>query len=79
MAADIGYPTPSTTIAGELLSERELLILQYLRSDLTLREIAEDLFLSINTIKTHARNIYRKLDVPGRHELARTPAAHQPG
>jgi DNA-binding CsgD family transcriptional regulator len=65
-------PRP-TTVA---LSERETIVLQYLRSELTLREIAEDLFLSVNTVKTHARNVYRKLRVTGRQELAKpSPAA----
>lgn len=52
------------------LSEREVIVLQYLRSELTLREIAEDLFLSVNTVKTHARKVYRKLGVNSRQELA---------
>lgn len=42
------------------LSQRELLILQLLRSNLTLPEIASELYLSVNTVKTHCRNIYRK-------------------
>ncbi|TCN41192.1 regulatory LuxR family protein [Kribbella orskensis] len=71
IAAEIGAPVSAATSVGETLSERELIVLQYLRSELTLREIAEDLFLSLNTVKTHARNIYRKLDVSGRHELSR--------
>ncbi|GAA1590024.1 hypothetical protein GCM10009789_49560 [Kribbella sancticallisti] len=69
VAAAVGDPIPPTAVSTESLSDRELLVLHYLRSDLTLREIAEDLFLSINTIKTHARTIYRKLNVHGRDEL----------
>lgn len=34
-------------------------------------EIAADLFLSVNTIKTHLRNIYRKLAVTRRGEAVR--------
>lgn len=71
VAAQVGEPLPPMVVAGESLSERELRVLQYLRTELTLREIAEDLFLSVNTVKTHARNVYRKLDIPGRHDLAR--------
>jgi LuxR family maltose regulon positive regulatory protein len=37
-----------------------------LRGQLSQREIAGELHLSLNTIKTHTRNIYRKLDVPSR-------------
>lgn len=71
VAAEIGVgtgPDPSPT-PREPLSDREIRVLQYLRSELTLREIAEDLFLSVNTVKTHAGNVYRKLGVSGRHEL----------
>lgn len=57
------------TAPADLLSERELAVLQYLRSDLTLKEIAAHLYVSVNTIKTHARHVYRKLGVAGRHEL----------
>ncbi|MFI1384317.1 LuxR C-terminal-related transcriptional regulator [Embleya sp. NPDC020886] len=53
----------------EPLSERESTIAQYLRSDLTLREVAADLYISINTMKTHTRHIYRKLGITGRHDL----------
>lgn len=55
--------------AAAPLSEREAVVLRYLRSELTLREIAEDLYVSVNTVKTHVRNLYRKLGVSGRSEL----------
>jgi LuxR family transcriptional regulator, maltose regulon positive regulatory protein len=35
---------------------------------LSLREIAEKLYVSANTVKTHARAIYRKLDVSTRDD-----------
>jgi LuxR family maltose regulon positive regulatory protein len=47
----------------EALSEAELSVLRLLRSQLSQREIAAELHLSFNTIKTHTRNIYRKLGV----------------
>src|SRR5580765_1002857 len=52
--------------AGEELSERELDVLRLLASDLSLREIAGELYVSLNTVKTHARAIYRKLDATSR-------------
>ena len=50
----------------EPLSERELEVLQRLAEGLTNREIADRLFLSLNTIKVHTRNIYGKLGVNNR-------------
>ena len=51
---------------GEDLSQAELSVLRLLRSELSQREIASELQLSFNTIKTHTRNIYRKLGVADR-------------
>ena len=50
----------------EPLSERELEILQLIAEGLTNRQIADRLYLSINTVKAHARNIYSKLGVNNR-------------
>jgi LuxR family maltose regulon positive regulatory protein len=55
-----------TSPRAEALSEAELSVLRLLRSELSQREIAAELHLSFNTIKTHARNIYRKLGVAER-------------
>ena len=51
---------------SEALSDAELSVLRLLRSELSQREIAGELHLSFNTIKTHTRNIYRKLGVAER-------------
>jgi LuxR family maltose regulon positive regulatory protein len=48
------------------LTTAELRVLRYLPSYLSFREIAERLHVSPNTVKTHARGIYRKLDVSSR-------------
>jgi LuxR family transcriptional regulator, maltose regulon positive regulatory protein len=48
------------------LSERELVVLGLLSSQLSLREIGNELYVSLNTIKTHTRNIYAKLRVSSR-------------
>ena len=53
---------------GEALSAAELNVLRLLRSEMSQREIAGELQLSFNTIKTHTRNIYRKLGVATRAE-----------
>jgi LuxR family maltose regulon positive regulatory protein len=52
----------------EPLSERETEILQLIAEGLTNPEIANRLFLSLHTVKTHTRNIYSKLDVHNRTE-----------
>lgn len=44
-----------------LLSERELEVLRYLATGLTYEEIGQQLFLSLNTIQFHVKNIYGKL------------------
>ncbi len=54
------------------LTPRERDVLACLRSSLTSEEIAGSLFLSINTVKTHMRAIYRKLGVDGRRAAVRT-------
>ena len=49
-------------------SSAELKVLRLLASDLSAREIAGALFLSVNTVRTHVRELYRKLDVNSRAE-----------
>jgi LuxR family maltose regulon positive regulatory protein len=46
----------------ESLSEREIEVLQLIAEGLTNQEIANRLYLSLNTVKVHTRNIYGKLD-----------------
>jgi LuxR family maltose regulon positive regulatory protein len=48
------------------LSGREVEVLRMLRSEFSMPEIASHLYVSYNTVKTHTRTIYRKLDVNGR-------------
>ncbi len=54
------------TIVIEGLSSRELTVLGMLSSRLTTHEIAETLFISPNTLKSHIKSIYRRLDVTSR-------------
>jgi ATP/maltotriose-dependent transcriptional regulator MalT len=62
----------ATPAPGEELTDRELAVLRMLASTLSRREIADALFVSANTVKTHMRSIYRKLEVSDRKEaLAR--------
>jgi LuxR family transcriptional regulator, maltose regulon positive regulatory protein len=54
--------------SGAPLTEAELAVLRFLPSHMTNQEIAESLFLSINTIKTHLSSVYRKLGVTSRRQ-----------
>lgn len=50
------------------LSGREVTVVRYLASRLTNREIASELYISTNTLKTHVQRVYRKLGVSSRRE-----------
>ena len=60
-------PTPGGDLADPL-TDRELEILSYLPSRLTNTELAQQCYVSVNTIKTHMAHIYRKLDAANRNE-----------
>jgi DNA-binding NarL/FixJ family response regulator len=56
---------------GNELTAREAEVLELLQDGYTNSEIAEALSIGVETVRTHARSIYRKLGVPSRRELAR--------
>ena len=58
-------------LAQGKLTPRELEVGMLALQDLAVVEIAEQLTLSVNTVKTHLRNIYRKTGVKSKHELFR--------
>jgi ATP/maltotriose-dependent transcriptional regulator MalT len=66
-------PLPSPTNQGliEPLSERELEVLRLLRSELDGPEMARELVVSLNTLRTHTKNIYAKLGVTNRRAALR--------
>ena len=65
-------PAPAPGYPQETLNEREIEVLQLFAAGLTNAAIARRLFVSQNTVKWYAKNIYRKLDVHSRAEaLAR--------
>ncbi|HEX2980862.1 MAG TPA: LuxR C-terminal-related transcriptional regulator [Anaerolineaceae bacterium] len=55
----------------EALSERELEVLRLLRSELSGPEIAQQLIVSLNTLRTHTKNIFNKLGVNNRRAAVR--------
>ncbi len=60
----------------EELTDREVAVLRYLPSQLSQREIANELYVSLNTVKTHCRAIYRKLGVDGRKPAVQAARDH---
>jgi LuxR family transcriptional regulator, maltose regulon positive regulatory protein len=75
LGAPSGAASPSRPSGNvglvEPLSDRELSVLRYLPSRLSNREIGAELFVSLNTVKSHLKTIYRKLDVERRDEAVR--------
>jgi LuxR family maltose regulon positive regulatory protein len=68
---------PTVEIAVDALSERERAVLRYLVTAMSYREIADDLFISVNTVKTHVKNIIRKLHARDRADaIDRARALH---
>jgi LuxR family maltose regulon positive regulatory protein len=63
-----GKMTSPSLDTGESLSSRELEVLRLLPTGLTAVELANELFISVNTLRSHLKNIYAKLGVHSRHE-----------
>jgi LuxR family maltose regulon positive regulatory protein len=65
-------------LSGEgSLTERELEVLQLLEKGMSRREIAHMLYLSLNTVRSHTKSIYRKLGAMSRAEAIQR--AHDDG
>jgi LuxR family maltose regulon positive regulatory protein len=69
----IAGKTPARSLSeaaplAEPLSDTELRVLRYLPTNLPAPDIAGELFVSVNTIRTHTRHLYAKLDVHTRAE-----------
>jgi LuxR family maltose regulon positive regulatory protein len=61
-------PTGAQHHLREPLSQAEVRVLRYLPTKLSVPEIADELYLSVNTVKTHMRHLYDKLGAHRRHE-----------
>jgi DNA-binding CsgD family transcriptional regulator len=74
-------PTSASALAGappwpaEPLTVSETRVLRYLPSHMGAPEIAAELFLSANTVKTHLRHLYRKLGAHNRREAVQRARA----
>ncbi|XVV16023.1 LuxR C-terminal-related transcriptional regulator [Actinoplanes sp. CA-131856] len=67
-----GRADPAVPPLAEALSHREVEVLHFLPTLLTVNEIADSLNISVNTVKVHLRAIYRKLGVGRRREAVLT-------
>jgi DNA-binding NarL/FixJ family response regulator len=67
-------------IGSELLTPREAEVLELLQDGATNAQIAHSLSIGIETVRTHARNIYRKLGIASRRDLPRLarPRSEEP-
>jgi LuxR family transcriptional regulator, maltose regulon positive regulatory protein len=65
----------TTTFLYWSLTERELEVLAYMRSMMTASDIGKALYISVNTVKTHQRSIYRKLGAASRRDVLKIAAA----
>jgi LuxR family maltose regulon positive regulatory protein len=61
-------PHPAINALVEPLSDREMDVLQLLNTGMTSTQIAEQLYISVHTVRTHIKNIYGKLDVHSRRD-----------
>lgn len=64
-----GHQAPILVV--EPLTERELEVLVHVSDMLNTAEVADEMYISVNTVKTHLRNIYRKLATSHRNEAVR--------
>ena len=70
-------PARDATPPVEQLTARELAVLRMLPLRMSNSEMAAQMYISVNTLKTHVRAIYRKLDVPHRSAAVRRAKALQ--
>jgi DNA-binding NarL/FixJ family response regulator len=64
---------PRQLPSGQLLTQREAEVLPLLRAGRSNSQIGLELGVGVETVKTHARNVYRKLGVSSRRELSAAP------
>ena len=66
-----GDPAPTAEPVVEALTGRELEVLRHLAAFLTTDEVAAEMFISVNTVRTHVRRVLEKLSVSRRNEAVR--------
>ena len=68
-SSSVERAAPDTLL--EPLSDRELAVLRFLPTMMSNAEIASEMFVSVNTVKTHLKHVYRKLDVADRRDCVK--------
>jgi LuxR family maltose regulon positive regulatory protein len=71
LPASLGAGGQPPILLIEPLTERELEVLVHLSAMVNTAEVAEQMYISVNTVKTHLKNIYRKLATAHRNEAVR--------
>jgi DNA-binding NarL/FixJ family response regulator len=66
--ATISVPLEDPSVLG--LTERQKMILERIVKGNSYKMIAEDLFITVDTVKFHVKNIYDALQIRSRHELS---------
>ncbi|MGC3002967.1 response regulator transcription factor, partial [Streptomyces sp. G35A] len=66
-----GAQAPPSPLVAVELSGRERDVLERLARMMSTEEIAADLYVSVNTVKTHLKSVYRKLAVNRRSDAVR--------
>ena len=72
----LGRPSRRRPSATEALTDRELVVLRLLATTLSQPEIAQELYVSVNTVRTHIQGIYRKLGAASRREAVDAAREH---
>jgi LuxR family transcriptional regulator, maltose regulon positive regulatory protein len=71
LPAPVTASSQAPVLVVEPLTERELEVLVHVSEMLNTSEVADQMYISVNTVKTHLRNIYRKLATSHRNEAVR--------
>jgi LuxR family maltose regulon positive regulatory protein len=66
LAGSEQHGADASMISGTALSHSEIRVLRYLPTNLSAREIAGELCISMNTVRTHQRHVYQKLGARSR-------------
>ena len=60
---------PKRKLPVDLLTQQEQKVLDLILENKTNKEIAQEIFVSVSTVKTHINNLYKKLNVTSREQV----------